>query len=476
MIQLTKTDFIQFLDCPKSLWLSKRDPEKYPKSEFSAFMQKLIKEGYEVERYARDLFANLDAGRSVEFQKIFRSETSVFAKADIVVTDALSRISIFEVKSNTSLKNERGKKHLKDACFQWICAQDAGYDVASVAIVHLNKDYVRCGAIDARQFLECVDVTVQAKAIAAETRQQIEQALSLLAQSDIDRKGCDCKLKSRANHCDSFAYFNQDVPEYSTYCLPRLSHKKRQKLLQTGVIALEDIPDTFDLSPQQKAVQQATKTKLAQIHKGKIAAFHNKLSYPIYFLDFETYCSAVPFIDGVKPHQQIPVQYSLHRQQIEGEIFHYEYLADSQMLPLDLILSMKEHIGSAGSIVSWCDSFEKTRNKEMALMYPDHAKFLKDINRRMVNLEDVFKCSYVDMRFDGSTSIKKVLPVVCPHLSYNTLAIKDGTGAMEAWATLTGPECSMQKKKEIKLQLLEYCKLDTFAMIEILKFIKTLVD
>ena len=58
MRQLTKTDFIQYLNCPESLWLLKNKPSDYSKGEFSLFLEKLIKEGYEVEEYAKLLFPN----------------------------------------------------------------------------------------------------------------------------------------------------------------------------------------------------------------------------------------------------------------------------------------------------------------------------------------------------------------------------------------------------------------------------------
>jgi hypothetical protein len=102
-------------------------------------------------------------------------------------------------------------------------------------------------------------------------------------------------------------------------------------------------------------------------------------------------------------------------------------------------------------------------------MYPEHAEFLNDINRRMVNLEDVFKTDYVDMRFKGSTSIKKVLPVICPHLSYDSLTVKDGTASMEAWANMISDESEAELKQTLKTQLLEYCELDTYAMVEIFR-------
>ncbi len=57
-MKLTKTDFKHYLKCPESVWLLKNKPHVYPKGEFSLFLEKLIKEGYEVEAYAKQLFAN----------------------------------------------------------------------------------------------------------------------------------------------------------------------------------------------------------------------------------------------------------------------------------------------------------------------------------------------------------------------------------------------------------------------------------
>ena len=111
-------------------------------------------------------------------------------------------------------------------------------------------------------------------------------------------------------------------------------------------------------------------------------------------------------------------------------------------------------------------SFEKARNREMAELYPAHRAALEDINERMFDLEDVFKEAYADVNFCGSTSIKKVLPVVCPHLSYKDLAVQDGTQAMEQWFAML-EETNEQARSAIRKNLLAYCEMDTFAMVEI---------
>lgn len=138
-------------------------------------------------------------------------------------------------------------------------------------------------------------------------------------------------------------------------------------------------------------------------------------------------------------------------------------------MPRQLIEQMQDDIEEPGSIVSWHASFEKTQNRVMAVMFPDKEPFLLDINERMMDLEDVFKTAYVDARFEGSTSIKKVLPVVCPRLNYDDLEVKDGSLAMEAWQRMIN--AAPDEAEKIANDLLRYCERDTLAMAEIYRFL-----
>lgn len=134
-----------------------------------------------------------------------------------------------------------------------------------------------------------------------------------------------------------------------------------------------------------------------------------------------------------------------------------------------MIAQMETDIGPEGSVVSWHASFEKTQNREMGKWFPDKAAFLDDINDRMVDLEDLFKTAYVDARFDGSTSIKKVLPVICPELGYDDLEVQDGSTAMEAWERMI--KADPDEADQIATNLLGYCERDTLAMVEIYRFL-----
>jgi len=217
---------------------------------------------------------------------------------------------------------------------------------------------------------------------------------------------------------------------------------------------------------------QAAKSGEPQINASAIREFLSELIFPLHFFDYETFASAVPLLDGASPHKHFPVQYSLHILEEDGPLTHTEYLEREARLPLQLIERMQADTGPSGNIVSWHASFEKTRNREMADVFPEKAEFLNDLNDRMVDLEDVFKTDYVDAGFDGSTSIKKVLPVVCPHLDYGDLDVQDGASAMEARERMINAE--PEEAERIANSLLSYCERDTFAMVEIYRFLNEL--
>jgi|TARA_R100000455_G_scaffold20305_1_gene10079 CRISPR/Cas system-associated exonuclease Cas4 (RecB family) len=470
VMRVTKTDFIHYLNCPKSFWVLKRQPDQYPPGDFSLFLQKITREGFEVEECVRSFFKN--SGRDVTFQKVFETSEGLYARADVIERSASGEKILYEVKSSTSVKTDQSANHLKDACFQKICAERAGENIDRVFIVHLNASYKRDGPIEPEKLLTFIDVTEQVVDLERETALEIDQALVLSKKEFIDRDGCPCLYKSRGKQCDTFRIFNPLVPRHSIYSIPRLSAKLRTEFVSRGIFDLRDVPDDCDLSEGQLLVVQSAKRGKPIIKVPEIRSFLSKIEFPVYFFDFETYASAVPLIDGASPHRQFPVQYSLHVLEANGVLVHRDFLEREARLPLELIERMQDDIGPEGSVVSWHASFEKTRNRELAVDFPQKAAFLDALNARMIDLEDVFKSDYVDIEFDGSTSIKKVLPILCPELKYDDLDVQDGTSAMEAWQRMVSAESD--EAESIAQALLRYCERDTLAMVEIYKFLSAL--
>ena len=474
MLQLSKTDFLQFSHCAKSLWLLKHKPALYEHGVFSDYLQKIVTEGYEIEAYLKvHLSAQPDADK-YSYQTVFKTKEGLFAKADCTRKNEDGTIDIYEVKSSTSVQMGGKRNQVKDATFQRIAAEGSGLKVKNIFIVHLNGQYVRDGAIDAKQLLTFSDVTSEVDEIISDIRSEINTALLLLESTLIDESSCSCLELTKSNHCDVFDYFNPGIPKPSIYNLPRISKTKLRGFVADGRFDLDEIA-LKEVTEKQAYVLRSAHLKKPIIDHGIISDWFSRVEYPVYFLDYETYASAAPIIDGVRPHSPIPFQYSLHikRSLNDDCTEHVEYLADEATLPIGLVEHMQKHIGDFGSVVSWHASFENTQNRNMAVMYPEKQEFLQGLIDRTMDLEDPFKEGYVDINFQGSTSIKKVLPVLVPELDYTGMEVASGTDAMEAWQRLinlpNGPA-----KDELRKLMLEYCELDTFAMVRIFNFIEEL--
>jgi hypothetical protein len=489
-MNLTKTDFIQYLNCPKSLWLLKNKPEEYPKGEFSLFLEKLIKDGYEVEEYAKQLFPGgvelpeyggeietktaLEGDKKYFFQPSFETERGLFARVDILEKNEDGTVHIYEVKSSTEVKRDKKHDHVKDACFQKYALEKMGYKVDGVSLIHLNKEYVREGDIDPIKLLKTVDITELVGTVFDEVSDHIEAALELLDKKEIGEVACDCREKTRSNHCDAFQYFNKDLPDNPIYNIGRISRKKIMKLVDEGLVDIVDVGSEYEMNEKQELQIRSTQLQKPIIDYDAISEQLDELKFPLHFIDYETYASAVPRIDGMRPHRHVPFQVSIHTMHKNGEVEHFEYLAEKLELPDKLVKFMQDSTGTTGTFISWRASFEIGRNREMIVMYPQHTDYLKYQNEHMFDLEKIFMMDYVDYRFKGSTSIKNVLPVLLPELSYKDLDVQNGTMALDLWGRMVLDSEFSEDKELTRKNLLDYCKLDTWAMVEIYRVLNNL--
>ena len=460
MPDLTKTDFMLYLQCPKSLWLKNHKPEVY--RNYKKLDHSLRTDGYEVETYTQPLFLG-NTSPQVCFQCPLRTDEGMSTYVDVLEKNHDGTYNLYEVKSSTNIKDN----HIKDACFQTIASEESGLSVRNVFIIHVNANYVRGATVDPHQLLQKVCVTRKVRNCEAETRAEIAGALTLLSEDAIDERGCECYWKTRSNHCDAFNHFNRIPQKNSVWELTRISENKLRILLNQDIKRLESIPQDITLNAKQSAQVHSARTGGPIVQKQPIADMLNTLVFPLYFLDYETASGAVPKMPDTKPWQHIPFQFSLHILHENGSLEHKDYLSKTLTLcgVKDVLHALCDSVGSVGSVIVWHAQFEKSRNCEMGKLFPEYRDHLEDINRRIFDLEDIFKEAYIDARFCGSTSIKKVLPVMCPHLSYENLEVQDGMQAMEQWFVMLNATGS--NRLAIRNALLEYCELDTYAMVKL---------
>jgi CRISPR/Cas system-associated exonuclease Cas4 (RecB family) len=493
---ITKSDFLRYLECPSYLWFFKKKREVLQDQELSDFEQELVENGKVVESWARKLFPVgilvesreeaavrethelLEAKTTTIFQATFQAE-DLYAMVDILEWDESGQYWIINEVKASSAHGEKKEEHLNDAAFQFLVLKKAGYKVGRVNLMELNKEFRKHGEMNPHELLQRTDITEQIHEMEQGILQMIPVIKELLERAE-EPHSCDCIYKSRSNHCPAFQYLYPDVPESSVHDIIRIGNSKKtlRGLIDAKHYAIADIPEDFKLSKTQRNHVDVTQKNIPSIDLEEIQKRLQELIYPLYFLDYETFPAAVPIYDGCSPYQQVPFQYSLYVQKEPGsELEHYEYLhTDLDSHPMKgLSEALMKAIGKEGSIIVWNKKFEGGCHDDIADLFPEKAEVFQNYNQRFFDLMEIFSEQiYLHPEFEGGYSIKVVLPVLVPELSYSNLEIRDGSMAMNGWKKMMFETKDEQEKEKIKKDLLEYCKLDTFAMVKILDALRNL--
>ena len=492
---LTKTDYLLFRECRKNAWLKLHRPDIYFASQLSAFDKALIETGNEVELLARQLFPGgvLIEGRDwqaqndtlnhlakktrVLFQPVFLKDGFLAALDVLQLDPVLGGYFLYEVKAANELKEDT---HLSDLAFQWVLLQKVGLPVRRAHLIHLNPDYVRDGELNLQELFAIEDVTAVVQGLLAATEMEMRIAQGCLTHEEEPTGHCDCISKGRSRHCSTFHYSNPDVPEYGVHDIARIgiSKTKLVELAQRGILRLEDLPKGFELTAIQQNQVDAYLHDRVLIRREEIARELKRLTFPLHFLDYETCPAAIPRFSGYSPYQQIPFQYSLHiLDQADGKPRHEGFLSTAPGDPAQaLCASLNRHVGQTGTVVVWNKKFECGINREMGKRIPGAKAFLDSLNARVYDLMDIFlKQYYVHKGFKGGTSIKDVLPVLAPELSYADLAIQEGGTASQSWDKITSEETSQAERASVARDLELYCERDTYAMYAIWRHLVGLI-
>lgn len=492
---IDKTTYIEYLNCPKNTWLKLHKPDLKDLFEPSQSEKSLAHQGHKVEALARKLFMGgvlvekfggeaitlteeyVSARKPVLFQATFVFDVFL-ARNDILTYDAQTdQWHLYEIKATNSLdENADEIDHIEDATFQAIILKEQGLKLGSVSIIYLNKDYILGDQINLAELFIIDDITEKILSREQSTRFKMQKAKGDLLQEDESALTCACIYKGRSAHCQTFQYSHMYVPEYSIHDISRIDKKKLKCLVDTCCWDIKDIPYNFKLSEKQMNQITVHRSQQPIIEYEEIREELNNLVFPLYFLDYETYASAIPLFKGTHPYQQVTFQFSLHVvRNSESEPVHHEYLQTNADDPsLGIIQKLKECIGPVGNVLVWNKGFEKARNAELGNQHPEHKAFMDDINDRLYDLMDVFsKQCYVHPKFKGSTSIKYVLPVLAPEHSYKELAIQKGDVASQKWFDMVYGGLEEVEKLKIAHDLKKYCCLDTYAMYAIWKYLMT---
>ncbi len=458
---LTKSDFLLYMDAPMHLWAKSHGQQTNTIP--SLYDQHLMKQGYDVEKVAKEYLEKYILPKYPNSELLWQTtyvSGQYQTRADGIIHEIDSdAYHLYEIKSSTSTK----KEHLPDATFQSIVIGQT-VNVESVHLVLLNDEYVRGDELDIEQLFSVPDVTSEVSEMTPDILAKMKQALEVI-QLEVCDGTMNC-LNPKSCPCPALCHPN--LPKASIYNIPNLTPKKKRELVDLKIIDVADIEDDYPLTLKQRKIVEVLQSKTSYFDKTTVTGLLQSLTYPLYFLDYETYDEAMPLYKGHKPYQKMVFQFSLHIVSSNSkDIEHEEYLATKPGDPAkDLVKHLRRCISDQGTIIVWNKAFEGGRNKEMAELYPEYKDFLLDVNNRMFDLmEIVAKGHYLHPDFLGSWSIKNVLPVMEPTFSYKTLAINKGDQAMIEWYEMVNGNES--KKEAVAKALLEYCGLDTLAMVKV---------
>ena len=484
-MQLSKSDYMLFLRHPAWLWLKKHAKHLLPPVD--AALQARFDEGHAFEPYAEALFPGLVRlgysdfasyqtlpARTMEtWQSVANAVVQgryeaapITCISDIVSRDGDGYV-LTEIKSSTSVKPE----HIFDLAFQHVVLEAAGFPITRCEVAHVNREYVRAGEIDPQELVGITDITEEVDGQIEKTRVRIDRALHVIASSTmLDPAPERARLKSYDEWMEIREKLDPPLPHDSIHRLPFINAEKASALIAAGVTTINAIDDLSMLGKSTRRYLSALAQGEQTVDKDTLDRFLREITYPVYFLDYETSQSLLPPWDGTRPYQQVPFQYSLHIQrEPDGEIEHREYLHRDKSNPIPPLLEkLQEDVVDAGTVLVWYEAFEKTRNNEMADAFPEHAAFLHELNARVIDLMKPFADETInDPAFKGSASIKAVLPALLPELSYDDLDIREGSSASRLWkeVTLTNPEAPEREK--VYADLVAYCTRDTWAMVAI---------
>jgi hypothetical protein len=503
--KLSKTEYIMYRECPNNTWVRRHRPDIHGQYEMSEFEQSLADMGNEVEELARGMFPGgylverrgegaqeltqrlVSEQTPVIFQAVFATDAYLAATDVLVWNQGAGAYDLYEIKMSSSDGDGEGKKDRKkeeqfeyDLAFQANVVEACGLKVNNKYLVRLNRNYVRQGDINYAELFILEDKTEAMLVAQQNAAPSMSQAYEYLTQAIQPEGHCPCYYKGRSAHCTSFAFINPGVPAYSVHDLNRigLSKKYLEELLHAGVLHIKDVPLNDDRLTEKKLNQvRVHLSGEPLIDLEGLAEELDRLEYPLYFLDYETYPTAIPPFSGYRPYQHIVFQYSLHVLEApDAELKHYGDLILGGDPSPKIAEALASHIGRKGTVISWSKAFENSRNKELASLVPEHREFFLNLVERTYDLMDIVEHQhYVHPGFMGRASIKKVLPVLVPSLSYKEMPVKSGTDAIEGYRQLTRATIVGEEAAQKQRDMLEYCKLDTLAMVEIWRHFRGVV-
>ena len=484
--KLSKSTFIRGLQCTKSLYLYKNFINL--RDTLSQEKKALFNRGNSVGVLAQQIFPNgIDATphKSYDYLQAVSLTHSLIASGVEVIYEAafqangvLAILDIlvkkegkwygYEVKSSAKISNT----YILDGSLQYYVITNAGIELEDFSIVNINTKYIRRGGVNVHELFKITSI----KKEVSEKQKFIEKKTEELFSVSSSDLMPDIKIGEQCffpYSCDFMGQCWKNVPKKSVFEVAGISKLEQFNLYNSGIKLISEIPKQNELNEHANLQLESLKTNTVIVNKEVIKQFFDRLVYPLKFIDFETFMPAIPLYNETHPYENIPFQFSCHELSESGHINHVEFLAESGIDPRkEFLLNILKVTLGEGSILVYDALMEKGVLNNLIEKFPEYKN---EIQQRIIRIVDLMKPfqekAYYHPLFKGSFSIKNVLPAIDPELNYYDLPISSGSIAMIAFEKLQ-TETDIFKIAETRDALLEYCKMDTLAMVKIFEALK----
>ncbi|UVT14377.1 MAG: DUF2779 domain-containing protein [Nitrospira sp.] len=479
--RLSKSKFLSGLQCHKRVYLEIHHPELAAPPDAST--QAILDMGTEIGILAQARFHGgvlVKAGYRQRQTAIAEtaallqdpSVTAIFEGAFeydgvVVRVDVLERMPtdeqvspswrLIEVKSSTRVK----EVHLDDLSVQSYVVQGAGVKLEAVGLMHIDTRYLyKGGEIDLRALFAIEDVSEAVTHRRGQVPEKLAAMKAVLSapQAPVIEPAQHCHTPY---DCPFWSHCTREKPPRWIHYLPGKKEIVSQ-LVQRGITTIDEIPDGIKLSDAQRRVKDNVEwisLNLRQILRS--------VRYPVHHVDIETVMLAAPRFPSTRPYQPIPVQWSNHIELESGEVSHQEFLHIEASEPRRRWAeALIESLGEKGSIVVY-SAYEEAVIRQLVETFPEFKSAFNAIVKRLWDLLPVIKSHYYHPAFNGSYSIKSVLPAVVPSLGYDDLTIREGGQAAAQYYQMVFLKTDWVERAAIQDALLRYCARDTLAMVEL---------
>ena len=478
---LSKSRFLAGLQCPLRLWYSCYKQELA--SEPTPAQQALFDTGHQVGKLARDRYPGgvlieedhlhqADALRSTRgalkssrvpgiYEGAFTFD-GVLIRADILENVGNGAWNLVEVKSGTGVK----EYYLYDVAIQHHVLSGLGFELKQAGILNLNKEYVYDGKkLDLDALFTFTDLKEEALELREEVAAKIRDLKAMLGQATPPAKDPSRHCRNPYD-CDFYDHCTKNMPVHWVLELSGIREDRLGQLAAVGIADIRDIPDSFALTALQTRIMECVTNETDYVGP-ELKSDLTEYEYPIHFLDFETVAPAIPRYANTRPYQMLPFQWSDHVLSKDGTLTHEEYLCHEDRDAREVVAqTLLEALGDRGNICTY-GNYERRVISELADHLPHYRDRLQSLLSRCQDLLVQIHRGYYHPEFHGSFSIKNVLPVLVPSMSYENLPIQEGGQAGVEYLRMIAPDTPSDEKERIRRDLLEYCRQDTLAMVRI---------